>query len=71
MNHHEKEAWRDSHQCCEYIADALGYDSDKWDDPEDPEAVWTEAAKAAAADGMGDGHELCWGVEYRTVDEII
>ncbi len=61
----DREQWASSHECCEFVAAALGWDDGLFEDGED--SVWVEAARNARAAGMSDGDTLHWGAQSRTV----
>jgi hypothetical protein len=61
----EREQWASSHECCEYVAAALGWDDDLFGHGDD--SIWVEAARNARAAGMSDGDTLHWGAQSRTV----
>jgi hypothetical protein len=61
----EREQWASSHECCEYVAAALGWDDDLFGHGDD--SIWVEAARSARVAGMSDGDTLHWGAQSRTV----
>ena len=64
----EREQWASSRECCDFIADALGWDDESFESGE--KVIWLDAAKNARAAGIGDGQTLHWGAQSRTVIEV-
>jgi hypothetical protein len=61
-------AWADSRETCEFVAEALGYDNEQWEQPDDSDTIWKEAARLAVAAGHASSI-LCWGRERRPVTD--
>lgn len=65
MTREQESRWRDTHNTDKYVAEALGYDDDLWENarPEQAARVRKDAASAAHSEGADDDDTLCWGDE--------